>query len=148
MKDLQTRIDKLAALMDEFGLDRASWSNESGQVTFERPTKPQRKSSNSAEDHSDAYPDLPLPLSPVVPVAPAGVPISSPMPGIYYGASSPSTPPFVRVGEVVSMGQVIGLIEAMKVFNEIPSPVSGTVLSIEVQGGDLVQIGEVLMRIG
>lgn len=69
------------------------------------------------------------------------------MNGIYYGAPSPSSPPFVRVGETVSAGQVVGLIEAMKVFNEIVSPVSGTVDRIVAESGQLVEPGAPLLYI-
>jgi acetyl-CoA carboxylase biotin carboxyl carrier protein len=70
------------------------------------------------------------------------------MNGIYYGAPSPGSKPFVTEGEVITAGQVVGLIEAMKVFNEIPSPVSGTVLKINVESGAVVQPGEPLLYIG
>ena len=70
------------------------------------------------------------------------------MTGIYYASPNPSSPPFAKVGDEVIAGQTIGLIEAMKVFNEIPSPVSGTVLSITSASGDLVQNGDVLLYIG
>ena len=70
------------------------------------------------------------------------------MTGIYYAGSNPSSPPFAKEGDTVTAGQVIGLIEAMKVFNEIPSPVSGTVLEVVAQSGQLVNPGDILMYIG
>ena len=80
--------------------------------------------------------------------APIGIPISSPMNGIYYGAQSPSAPPFVKEGDTVTAGQVVALIEAMKVFNEIIAPVSGTVRKVVAQSGQVVGPGEPLMYIG
>lgn len=70
------------------------------------------------------------------------------MMGIYYSASSPGAPPFVKEGDMVQAGQVVGLIEAMKVYNEIVSSVSGTVKKIAAQNGALVQPGEPLLYIG
>ncbi len=67
------------------------------------------------------------------------------MTGIYYSASSPATPPFVKEGQNVATGQIVGLIEAMKVFNEIPSPISGTLLKQVAQSGQLVQPGDVFV---
>jgi len=70
------------------------------------------------------------------------------MNGIYYISPSPSAPEFVKEGDTISAGQVVGLIEAMKVFNEIPATVSGTVSKILVESGQVVQPGDVLMYVG
>jgi acetyl-CoA carboxylase biotin carboxyl carrier protein len=73
------------------------------------------------------------------------VEIKSPMVGVYYRYPSPDSPPFVEVGEQVEAGQTIGLIEAMKVFSEIPSEVAGRVVATPVGNGKLVQQGEVIL---
>lgn len=70
------------------------------------------------------------------------------MMGIFYSAASPSAPPFVKVGDMVTQGQVVGLIEAMKVFNEITAPVSGKVTKMLVDNATLVQPGEPILYIG
>ena len=54
----------------------------------------------------------------------------------------------MKEGESISAGQVVGLIEAMKVFNEIPSPVSGVVLKLVAETGAIVQPGDVLLYVG
>lgn len=71
--------------------------------------------------------------------------IEAPMVGVFYRAPSPDSPPFVEVGEIIEVGQAVGLIEAMKVFSEIPSEVAGEVVEIPVQNGKLVQQGDVLV---
>ncbi len=71
--------------------------------------------------------------------------ITSPMVGVFYRASTPESPPFVEIGDEVEVGQTIGLIEAMKVFSEIPSEFSGIVVDILADNGKLVQQGEILM---
>jgi acetyl-CoA carboxylase biotin carboxyl carrier protein len=81
------------------------------------------------------------------PPADSGVAIPSPLTGVYYSASSPTSDPFVKVGEGVQVGQVVAIVEAMKVFNEVKSEVSGKVLSIPAKNGDLVQKGDALVRI-
>ena len=69
------------------------------------------------------------------------------MVGIFYAAGAPGDPPFVNVGDVVMVGQTIGLIEAMKVFSEIPAEASGRVVEIVAASGVLVQQSEPLFRI-
>lgn len=76
---------------------------------------------------------------------PNWIPIESPMTGMFYRGPSPSEPPYVEEGDLVYEGQTIGLIEAMKVFNEIPAPMTGVVRRIVAQNASLVQQGEVLM---
>ncbi|HZU02852.1 MAG TPA: biotin/lipoyl-containing protein [Ktedonobacteraceae bacterium] len=76
-----------------------------------------------------------------------GVAIIAPLTGVYYSAASPTTPPFVAIGDIVQVGQVVALIEAMKVFNEIQAEVAGRVLALVGKNGQVVQKGDVLLRI-
>ena len=71
--------------------------------------------------------------------------VSSPMVGVAYLSPEPGAPPFVSVGQPVTAGQTLLLIEAMKTFNQIKAPKSGTVSSILVQHSSPVEYGEVLM---
>jgi acetyl-CoA carboxylase biotin carboxyl carrier protein len=70
--------------------------------------------------------------------------IKSPMVGVFYRHPSPDMPPYSEVGDYVELGQTIGLIEAMKVFSEVPTEVAGRVVSLPVENGTLVQQGDVL----
>lgn len=79
--------------------------------------------------------------------APKGTPITSPMVGTFYMASSPGAKPFVEVGSTVSTGQVVCIIEAMKLMNEIESEVSGKITQICVKDGEAVEYGQVLMYV-
>lgn len=79
--------------------------------------------------------------------APKGKPITSPMVGTFYMAASPGAKPFVEVGQTVSAGQVVCIIEAMKLMNEIESEVSGKVTQICVKDGEAVEYGQVLMYV-
>ena len=76
-----------------------------------------------------------------------GVAIIAPLTGVYYSAASPTSSPFVAIGDVVQVGQVIAIIEAMKVFNEIQAEVAGRVLAFVSKNGQVVQKGDVLLRI-
>ena len=77
---------------------------------------------------------------------PAGA-VTSPMVGTAYVAEEPGKPSFVKVGDQVSEGQTLLIIEAMKVMNQIPSPRAGTVKAILVQDGQPVEFDEPLMVI-
>lgn len=71
--------------------------------------------------------------------------IKSPMVGTYYASPAPDAPPFVQVGSQVELGQVICIIEAMKLMNEIKSEVRGKVVELQVNNGDPVEFGQSLI---
>ena len=75
------------------------------------------------------------------------VAIVAPLTGVYYSAPSPTSPPFVALGDVVHVGQVIALVEAMKVFNEVQAEVSGRAVELVATNGDVVQKGDALIRV-
>jgi acetyl-CoA carboxylase biotin carboxyl carrier protein len=87
------------------------------------------------------------PHAPAAPAVPAGVAVKSPMMGIFYRAPSPSSPPFCKEGELVKPGQVICMIEAMKVFNEIKAEYPCTVVKCLVENGKPVKAGQDLIII-
>ena len=73
--------------------------------------------------------------------------VAAPLTGLFYSSPSPGAEPYVREGGHVSVGQVIGLIEAMKLFNEIKSDVSGLVVRIHAEPGALVKAKQALIEI-
>jgi acetyl-CoA carboxylase biotin carboxyl carrier protein len=73
--------------------------------------------------------------------------IVSPMVGTFYRSPSPDGPPFVDVGKEVNEDTVVGIIEAMKVMNEIKAETSGTIAEISAENGKPVQFGQVLFRV-
>ena len=73
--------------------------------------------------------------------------ISSPMVGTFYSAPSPSAKPFVSVGQHVNKGDTVGIIEAMKIMNQIEADHSGTVVEILVKDGEAVEFGQALIVI-
>lgn len=74
--------------------------------------------------------------------------IKSPLVGTFYAAPAEDKPPFVSIGDQVKKGQVIGIVEAMKLMNEVESEFDGTVLDIVVNNGDMVEFGQPLVIIG
>ena len=79
--------------------------------------------------------------------APAGITVEAPMVGTFYRSSSPTAEPFVREGDVVKEGQILCIIEAMKLMNEIDSEYDGEIVNIYVENGQPVQYGERLFAI-
>ncbi len=73
--------------------------------------------------------------------------IKSPMVGTFYTSSNPESPPFVKVGDHVGQDTIVCIIEAMKVFNEIPAEMSGKVVAVLVENGAPVEFGQPLFKI-
>ncbi|MDA8869789.1 acetyl-CoA carboxylase biotin carboxyl carrier protein [Rhizobiaceae bacterium] len=95
----------------------------------------------------------PAPAAPAAAAAPAkaaapeGEAVPSPMVGTAYLSPSPDSPPFVEVGQQVTKGQTVLIIEAMKTMNQIAAPRDGKVLSLDVVDGQPVEFGETLLRL-
>ena len=75
------------------------------------------------------------------------VAITSPMVGTFYSASSPTSPPFLSVGDRVSVGQTVCIIEAMKLMNDLPAEISGKVVKVLVDNGTTVEFGQQLFLV-
>lgn len=73
--------------------------------------------------------------------------VRSPIVGVYYAAPSPDEPPYVRIGDRVEKGQVLCLVEAMKMMNELKSPTDGIVKGIFGVNGELVEFDQVLFEV-
>ena len=142
-------MDELAKLVTEYKLTEATLEGEGFKMSLRKSapkmmTVAAQQTMVSTSDESHVAHEVVPEAAPVQ----AGTPISSPMTGIYYTSPSPNAPPFVKEGESVTAGQVIGLIEAMKVFNEIVATTSGTVIKIAAESGQIVNPGDPLVYIG
>ena len=110
-----------------------------------------RLRSGAAASPAPAAAPVALPSNSVVAMAPpaaVGKAVTAPMVGTFYSAPSPQDDPFVQVGDTVRVGQVIGIIEAMKIMNEIASEHDGIVTEITVVNGQPVEYGTELLRLG
>src|SRR5262249_1461140 len=132
-------VRQLAALLEETGLTEIEYAVGERRIRVAR---------------SGAVPTATVVAAAPVAASPAPAPavlaehpgaVKSPMVGTAYLAPQPGAPSFVRVGDVVAEGQVILIIEAMKVMNQIRSPRAGRVAEILVADGSPVEFGEVLM---
>ncbi len=101
----------------------------------------------SAPVASPAVASAPAPTPLAKPADKPGTIVTSPFVGTFYRAPSPDSPPFVDVGSIVKKGQVLCIVEAMKLMNEIEAEVAGRVAEICVQNATPVEFGEKLFRI-
>ena len=148
MKPDTEYIEKLAQLINEHGLTEISIEDESQAITIRKdapgivnvaPSVPASiQTTPVSQDSADADSLGPKPSA-------KGKTITSPMVGTFYASSSPDTEPFVEVGSEVKEGDVVCIIEAMKLMNEIKSEHAGKITQICVKNGDPIEYGQVLM---
>ncbi len=147
-------IRELAAILDETGLSEIEIAEKDRRIRIVRSPAPM----GFAMPYQEAHPHAAVPSPAVAPVAAVIAPVaraepdathpgavSSPMVGVAYLSPDPESPNFVSIGQRVEAGQTLLLIEAMKTFNQIKAPRSGTVTSIIASSGTPVEFGEVLM---
>jgi acetyl-CoA carboxylase biotin carboxyl carrier protein len=140
-------IDKLSALLERSDLVELEIQSGETAILLRKPAALQPNAVEvPAAGSSEAAPAA-APAPEPAPLVPAARAVRAPLTGIYYSASSPSAPPYVTVGQMVSVGQVIGLIEAMKLFNEIKSDVSGRVVRLVAETGKLVKAKQPLIEV-
>ncbi len=151
--DVQT-IRHLGRLMKKFDLTAIDFNDGSTQIRMRRrggeafPALVPPTTAPGPLPTSIASPTTsPAPAPPPTPPASPGVVIESPMVGTYYASSSPDVPAFVSVGSVVREDTTVCVIEAMKVFTDIPAGVSGTIAEILVKNGQSVEFGQALFRV-
>ena len=141
-------VRKLAGLLNETGLDEIEYESGGRRVRVARggggPGRP-----DAVLPPAAAPPAVPAeaPAADPDPPKAAGVPVTAPMVGTVYLASQPGADPFVKVGDAVTEGQTVALIEAMKTFNPVRAPQAGTVVRVLVGDTDPVEFGEELMII-
>lgn len=144
-------IRELAGLLDETALTeieieqgdlRIRVSRAAREVSVQ-PGAQQAAAAVKAPNDAAREGTAPHPVSADVP---AGA-VTSPMVGTAYLAAAPEAEPFVKVGEMVSQGQTLMIVEAMKTMNQIPAPRAGKVARILVENGQPVEFGEPLVVI-
>ena len=137
-------VRKLADLLQETGLNEIEYEINNHRI---RVAKSAGVTTVAAPPLTAAAPCMPHTPAPGQPEAiPTGA-VTAPMVGTVYVAGEPGDPPFVKVGDQVSEGQVLLIIEAMKVMNPMASPRAGTIKQIMITDGQPVEYGEPLLVI-
>ena len=151
MKFESDYIEKLAKIIADNGLTEISLEDGEQAITIRKDLPEVNMVASSAPIATPA-PAVQTPAAQSAPQQSAasetkGKAITSPMVGTFYAASSPEANPFVEVGSTVGVGDVVCIIEAMKLMNEIKSEQAGKVVQICVKNGDPVEFGQVLMYV-
>ncbi len=151
------KVKKLIELLDESGIAEIEISEGDDSVRISRYAQGAAPVVAAA-----APPPMPAPAPALAasPAAPAAAPeaapaeaeedgyvVTAPMVGTYYGAPTPGAPNYVQVGDKISEGDTLCIIEAMKMMNQIEAEISGTVKSIRAQNGEPVEYGQPLFVI-
>jgi len=151
-------VKKLVEMLDESSVDSIEISSDKGMKIRISKTPQQRGALQMAAPVS--LPPMVLPQAvPALaggeaaaapraePAKPKFLEVKSPMVGTYYGAPEPGAKPYLAVGDRISKGQILCIIEAMKIMNEIESEFDGVVKEILAQNAHPVEYGQVLLRI-
>lgn len=152
-------IDHILKLID--GSDFDHLKLEMGDLKLEL-SKPGTASWTDAAAAAPASAPAPAPAASAAPAAPTTAPTTAPTPasapsggtavpapllGTFYHAPKPGAAPFVKVGDTITESTVIGIIEVMKLMNQVEAGVAGTVTEIVAPNGELVEHGQVLLRV-
>jgi acetyl-CoA carboxylase biotin carboxyl carrier protein len=147
------KVKKLIELIESSGVAEIEITEGEESVRISRYAPPQPQAASYALPQ--ALPGAsPAPAAPAAsapagapqeaPAAPTGKVVEAPMVGTFYRSSSPGASPFAEVGQSVQEGDVLCIIEAMKMMNEIAAETSGTIKAVEVENGEPVEYGQPL----
>jgi acetyl-CoA carboxylase biotin carboxyl carrier protein len=140
LSEVTSAVCTLAEVMSDHGL--ATLDLTIGEIVI--------RLSSASSATATALPSpapAPQPLAVETAPEPEGQLLTAPMIGTFYASPAPGEPPFVGIGDVVEVGQVIGIIEAMKIMNEITAEHGGAVAEIMVQNAQAVEYGSPLLRV-
>lgn len=155
------KIKKLIELLEESGVSEIEIKEGEETVRISRhlAAAPQPMQHFQMAHPAHAYAPAPMPAHPTpsesnpsptdaaAAAAPTGHTVKAPMVGTFYRASSPNDKPFTAIGQTVKEGDVLCIIEAMKMLNQIEADASGTVQAILVENGEPVEFGQPLFTI-
>jgi oxaloacetate decarboxylase alpha subunit len=135
------RIRELVQIVQESGIGEVEIEDNGMRVSVRRAEEvPAPVGAPLAQEEPAELPVAPPTLA-------AGIPVESPMVGVFYRAPEPGSPPFVETGDVVAPGQTLCLLEAMKLFNELKAESAGRITAIHAEDGQPVEFGQLLFEL-
>jgi len=144
------KVKKLMDLLEESGMSEIEIKEGEESVKISR----YGNSPSPAQQPVQSFVQQPAPASPMPSSQTTRTPeqpqtndqsVTSPMVGTFYSAPSPTAKPFVSIGQKINQGDTVGIIEAMKIMNQIEADQSGTVVEILVKDGEAVEFGQPLI---
>lgn len=161
-----TEIQELIDFIAKSGLDEVNIETDSFKLTVKRnniivkneqvaaqntmaalPMLPKQDADYSAKNNSASNPDNSQTNLAATDTEKKLIPVKSPMIGTFYRSANPDSPVFVNVGDEIKVGQVVGIIEAMKLFNEIESEISGKIVKVLVDNASPVEYDQPLFLV-
>ena len=143
------KLKKLIELVEESGISELEITEGEEKVRINRGATTNQPQINQVTTHPEFH--QPLPASVETPSADnkkiEGTIINSPMVGTFYTSSKPGAEPFVKVGSKIKTGDILCIIEAMKLLNEIQSDYDGEIVEVLVENAEPVEFGQPLFRI-
>ena len=142
-------IEKLAKIINDNGLTEISVDDGDQAITIRKDIPEIVNVAPAAPSPAYVSGDFTpaVAVEETVKSAPKGKAITSPMVGTFYASSSPDSEPFVEIGSEIKEGDIVCIVEAMKLMNEIKSDHSGKITQICVKNGDPIEYGQVLMYV-
>jgi acetyl-CoA carboxylase biotin carboxyl carrier protein len=146
----EAELKRLIRLVEESDIDELEIDRPFGRIRItkrraEDPTPVARVDPRPAPPAEPATPSVPPPAASPAPAGgrdPSLVAIAAPMVGTFYSAPAPGAKPYVSVGDTVGVGQVVCIVEAMKLMNEVQSEVAGRITQVCVENGQAVEYGQ------
>jgi acetyl-CoA carboxylase biotin carboxyl carrier protein len=144
---LLSLVDRLGALLEKSDLVEIEVEAGETGIVLRKPAALAPTVVAAAAPAAEPAPAAAASAAPAAEPAPAVKAVKAPLTGVFYASSSPQAPAFVAVGQRIEVGTVIGLIEAMKLFNEIKSDQAGRVARIVAESGKLVKAKQTLIEV-
>jgi acetyl-CoA carboxylase biotin carboxyl carrier protein len=149
-----SEIERLLAFMEKHNLEQFEFSRGDFRVALKRgwdggsaPASSRPAPSSGAPGRTSDAPVTTAPAAPAAPPAEAAHIIKSPIVGTFFSAAGPDSAPFVKSGDHVKAGQVVCIVEAMKLMNEIEADVAGVIVKALVENAQPVEYGQPLFSI-
>ncbi len=143
LSELAAFVERMIAIAQRAGMSSIVVETDDLKLKIKSGTVVETDSGSTRTSASEQVAEAPVQRAP----EPEGHVITAPMVGTYYHATSPADPPLVQVGDRVEIGQLIGIIEAMKIMNEITADRAGTVAEVIAANATAVEYGSPLIRL-